>query len=177
METQTGRLTYEDYLRLPEMNQRYEIIEGELKMTPSPTVRHQRLVSRIWNLLNQVVSEKGLGEVLLAPMDVVIEKGPALRTRQPDILFISHERIAAAGCDQDNFDLLSRLEMAPELMVEVLSPGESRPTMKDKLKDYHKIGVRECWLVSSEAETVEVVDVSGPQTTTLAVHGIDGSVT
>jgi hypothetical protein len=48
MQTQTGRLTYEEYLRLPEMNQRYEIIEGELKITPSPTVRHQRLVSRIW---------------------------------------------------------------------------------------------------------------------------------
>ena len=88
--------------------------------------------------MNQIVSERALGQVLLAPMDVVIEKGQALRTRQPDILFISHERIAAAGCDKANFDLLSRLEMAPELVIEVLSPDESRRTMKDKLSDYHK---------------------------------------
>jgi Uma2 family endonuclease len=176
MVTQTKRLAYEDYLHLPETNQRYEIIEGELVMTPSPNVRHQRLVRHIANLLDQITSEKNRGVVLVAPMDVVIEKTSTLRIRQPDILFISHERIAAAGYDQNEFDLLSHLEMAPELVVEVLSPHESRPTISSKLRDYHKIGVKECWLVSSETETIEVVDLSGPQIVTQAVFGIESSL-
>jgi Uma2 family endonuclease len=176
MVTQTKRLAYEDYLHLPETNQRYEIIEGELIMTPSPNVRHQRLVRHIANLLDQITSEKNRGVVLVAPMDVVIKKTPILRTRQPDILFISYERIAAAGYDQNKFDLLSHLEMAPELVVEVLSPHESRPRISSKLRDYHKIGVKECWLVSSETETIEVVDLSGPQIVTQAVFGIESSL-
>jgi Uma2 family endonuclease len=176
METQSRQLTYKEYLHLPESNQRYEIVEGELRMAPSPTVRHQKLVRRISNLLDEFVSRLNLGVVLLAPIDVVIEKNP-LHTRQPDVFYLSNERITAAGYSQNELDLLSRLEMAPDLVVEVLSPNESRRDMKDKLNDYHKIGVKECWLLSDEAETVEVVDLSGGDIMVLALYGIESHLT
>ena len=67
--------------------------------------------------------------------------------------------------------------MAPDLVIEVLSPNESRRDMKDKLSDYHKIGVKECWLVSHEAETVEVIDLSNADNLFHAVYGIETSLT
>jgi Uma2 family endonuclease len=176
MGTQSKQLTYEEYLSMTETNQRYEIIEGEIRMAPSPTVRHQKLVRRISNVLDEFVSRQNLGVVLLAPMDVVIGKNP-LHTRQPDVLYLSNERIATAGYSQSEFDLLSCLEVAPDLVIEVLSPNESRRDMKDKLNDYHKIGVKECWLVSHEAQTVEVIDLSGADSAVHALYGIESSLT
>jgi Uma2 family endonuclease len=175
METQSKQLTYEEYLSMKETNRRYEIIEGEIRVVPSPTVRHQKLVRRISNLLDEFVSRHNLGVVLLAPIDVVIGKNP-LHTRQPDVLYLSNERIAAAGYSQSEFDLLSCLEVAPDLVIEVLSPNESRRDMKDKLDDHHKMGVKECWLVSHEAETVEVIDLSGADIAVQAVYGIETSL-
>jgi Uma2 family endonuclease len=175
METQSKQLTYEEYLSMKESNRRYEIIEGEIRVVPSPTVRHQKLVRRISNLLDEFVSRHNLGVVLLAPIDVVIGKNP-LHTRQPHVLYLSNERIAA-GCSQSEFDLLSRLEIAPDLVIEILSPNESRRDMKDKLDDHHKMGVKECWLVSHEAETVEVIDLSGADIVVQAVYGIESSLT
>jgi len=96
METQSKQLTYDEYLSLMETNQRYEVIQGEIRIAPSPTVRHQKLVRRISNVLDEFVSRQNLGVVLLAPMDVVIAKNP-LHTRQQDVLDVSKERIATAG--------------------------------------------------------------------------------
>jgi Uma2 family endonuclease len=90
---------------------------------------------------------------------------------------LSNERIAAAGYSQSEFDLFSSLKMAPDLVIEVLSPNESGCDMKDKLDDYHKIGVKECWLVSHEAETVEVIDLSGADNLVHPVYGIESSLT
>src|SRR5262245_29622638 len=155
METEAKLITYEDYLLLPEMNRRYEIIDGELQMTPPPTKRHQKLVLRIASLLESFVWEGNLGEVLPAPMDVLIEKVPKLRTRQPDVLYLS--RGSGVSSDEDS----NLLTTAPDLVVEILSSSESRRKIREKLKDYSSIGVKECWLISPEAETIEVLDLSG----------------
>ena len=162
-------ISYEDYLLLPEMCQPYEIIDGDLHMIPSPTRRHQRLVLRIAMLLESFVSERNLGEVLPAPMDVLIEKHPRLRTRQPDILYLSRQKGRSVSSDEDN-DFIAT---APELVVEILSNSESRRRIREKLNDYHRIGIRECWLVSPEAETIEVLDLSGETMTTTALYGIN----
>ena len=79
----------------------------------------------------------------------------ALRTRQPDVLFLSSERTGIRGRRELREQPV--IEAAPDLTVEVLSPGETRPDVLAKLEDYRAIGVRECWLVSPEAETVEVL--------------------
>jgi len=77
------RFTYDDYVLLPE-DRRYEVIEGELFMTPAPTTLHQPAIKRLLRLLDDFVEERGLGTVLQSPYDVVLSKFDIL---QPDILF------------------------------------------------------------------------------------------
>ncbi len=151
------KITYEEYLAMPETNLRYEIVDGEMIMSPAPTSEHQWFLSNLFNALCAYVKRKKLGGVLPAPVDVLIRKAP-LKTRQPDILFLSAERTGVRGRDQ--LREMPIIEVPPDLVVEVLSPSDTRGVLRNKLQDYTKIGVRECWLISSEAETVEVLKLS-----------------
>ncbi|MBI1929166.1 Uma2 family endonuclease [Candidatus Poribacteria bacterium] len=147
-------LTYEDYLALPETMQRYEIIDGELIMAPAPLFGHQWRSKKIFQPLDAYVEENQLGLVVYAPVDIMINKDP-LRTRQPDVLYISVERLEKYNLDE--MEELPFLNVAPELVVELISPSESRSKIEDKLADYQQIGVCECWLVRSTEGTIEVV--------------------
>jgi Uma2 family endonuclease len=147
-------LTYEDYLALPETMQRYEIIDGDLLMPPAPLIGHQWKSTRIYRPMDDYVNEHRLGLVLYAPVDVMISKNP-LRTRQPDVLYISFEQTAKYGLD--TMEELPYLDVAPDLVVEIVSPSESPRQIADKLADYRRIGVQECWLVRSAEGAIEVV--------------------
>ena len=149
MTLQTQRLTYEEYLKLPEMRARYDIVDGELIMSPSPTTEHQKVLRQLFRMLDRFVTEHQLGEVLFAPLDVLVQRTP-LRTRQPDLLFVSTERVAI---------LAEIVDGAPDLVVEILSPSNTRADVEAKLADYSRIGVPECWLVSQEARTVEFLEI------------------
>jgi Uma2 family endonuclease len=149
MTVETKRLTYEEFLELPETNKRYDVIDGELLyMSPGPNPKHQRSVLSLSLKLAPVVKERNLGELFIAPLDVLIRRSP-LRTRQPDLLFISRDRLNLIGEQM--------IEGSPDLVVEILSPSNTRSDLVDKLADYWSIGVQECWLVSIEARTVEVL--------------------
>lgn len=149
MTLETKRLTYEDYLSGPEIKQRYDIIDGEMIMAPSPNLQHQQILGQLHFMVRQFLAEHNIGQVLFAPLDVVVQREP-LRIRQPDLLFVSNERANILG---------QIVEGAPDLVVEVLSPGNTRGEMEGKLADYARLGVRECWLVSPEAMTVEVLEL------------------
>ncbi len=151
MVIEAKRLTYDDYLRLPETVQRYEIIDGEIRMSPSPTPVHQRILLRLAMKMATYVQERQLGEIFVAPLDLVVSREP-LRVRQPDLMFVHKDRSEVIGAHH--------LEGAPDLVVEVLSPENTRREIQDKLADYARIGVREIWLVSPEAQTVEVLQAS-----------------
>jgi Uma2 family endonuclease len=158
----TQLLTYNDYLALPETMQRYEIIDGELIMPPAPLMGHQWRSKRISQTMDAYVEKYQLGLVLYAPVDVMISKAP-LRTRQPDVLYISFERLQQYGVD--DIEELPYLEATPELVIEIVSPSESQGKVNEKLADYRQIGVDECWLIRATAGTVEVVQSSNtPQT-------------
>jgi Uma2 family endonuclease len=148
------RLTFEDYMVMPEIMKRYEIIDGELSMPPAPTFEHQWNVSEINDALKSHVRMRQLGVVLFAPLDVMIRRTP-LRTRQPDILFISIERLRAYGLD--SIENVLFLEIPPDLAVEIISPSETQQWIAEKLADYQRIGVKECWLARPDAKTVEVI--------------------
>ena len=166
MTLQTRRLTYEEYLKSPEIKQRYEIVDGEMIMAPAPTVRHQQILRQLFVLLHRFVSERQLGELLFAPVDVLIQREP-LRTRQPDLLFVSNER---AGLLRDI------VEGPPDLVVEILSPANTRTNLEDKLADYGGLGVNECWLVSPEARSVEVLRLEGGKWTRISIYGLGDQV-
>lgn len=149
MAVQTRGLTYEEYLKLPEIKKRYDIIDGELiYMTPSPTPKHQRIALQISLRLAPFVEKNDLGELLIAPLDIRITLDP-LRTRQPDLLFIRKDRANIIG--------EQLIEGGPDLVIEILSPSNTRTVIESKLRDYLQVDVKECWLVSPEASTIEVL--------------------
>jgi Uma2 family endonuclease len=96
MNTKAERLTYEAYLELPEIKQRYEIVDGVLIMPPARTPDHQWIMMEIFVRLRAFVNERDLGVVLAAPVDLLIQREP-LRTRQPDVLYLSAERTGIRG--------------------------------------------------------------------------------
>ena len=98
--TQTRRLTYEEYLKTPEIKARFDIVAGVMTIAPTPTVAHQRILGNLFWKLDQFVSEQQVGEVLFAPVDVIVQRDP-LRTRQPDLLFVSNERASILGDQVD----------------------------------------------------------------------------
>lgn len=167
------KLTYEAYLALPETKQRYEIVDGVVLMPPAPTPDHQWIMLEISVRLRSFVNERNLGVVLAAPVDLLIRREP-LRTRQPDILYLSAERTGIRGRDQ--LRGMQFLEIAPDLVVEVLCPSNTRRELESKLEDYRQISVLECWLVSPEAETVEVLHISAEGTRTAGLFGVEGTL-
>ncbi len=83
-------MTYHEYALLPQDRNRYEVLDGELYMTPSPVYLHQWIVTYLAGLLQEYVSRHSLGVVLVAPMDVILSE---INIVQPDILFISAKRL------------------------------------------------------------------------------------
>jgi Uma2 family endonuclease len=141
MGVETKLLTFEDYLLSPEVGRPYEIIQGELRVTAAPSLDHQWIVRNIVDVLHPWVAKRKMGVVLFAPLDVVITRSP-LQTRQPDVLFLSAERTGITGRTQLRKKPVT--EIIPDLVVEVLSPNDSRRELDQKLRDYQTIGVREC---------------------------------
>ena len=154
---------------MPETKRPHEMIDGLMVMSPMPNLDHQWLCGRVHEGLSDFVEERQLGVVLFAPLDLVIQRDP-LRTRQPDIMYLSAERTGIRG--RADLRGIQALEIPPDIAVEVLSPSNARRDILDKLEDYRQVGVLECWLVSPEAETVEVVSLSPEGIATLAVYGI-----
>ena len=145
MTNQRTKLTVADYMNTPD-DVRYQLIDGELVLAPSPTTRHQRISRDIGFDLEQFVRQRQLGETFYAPLDVMF---PDHEAYQPDILFISNERRAIIT--------EANIQGAPDLVVEILSPSTQRYDRGHKQEVYSQQGVREYWIVDPEAETVEVL--------------------
>jgi Uma2 family endonuclease len=139
------KFTYKDYLQLPE-DKRYELIEGEFFMVPSPSYSHQTISANLFRILDSYVRTRELGEVRYAPLDVVLSEENVL---QPDILFISKERL----------DIITErnIQGAPDLVIEILSPTTAERDKGLKQKLYAKFGVREYWLVDPDKKAIEVM--------------------
>jgi Uma2 family endonuclease len=166
----TERLTYEQYMAQEEIRKRYDIIDGVRIFMTNPSIRHQEIQGNVYVGLRAWRQIKGSGRVILAPCDVLIRRSP-FRTRQPDVLFISQERLGGRSLDDP-----SPLEPAPELVVEILSPGNVGRALEEKLADYASVGVDECWLVNPASQTVEVLRLTSAGTETVATYGQGQSV-
>lgn len=137
------KLTYEDYLLIPEDGQRHEILDGEHYVTAAPFVRHQRISSRLHSSLEPWVFERDLGIVLAAPVDVLLSP---YDVTQPDLLFISKER---RGILTE-----ANVQGAPDLVVEILSGSTRGRDEGLKRECYERFGVREYWLVDPKGGTI-----------------------
>ncbi len=142
------KFTYHDYVQLPD-DKRYELVEGELFLVPSPVTCHQRISGKIHVALYQYLMKNDLGEVFCAPYDVVLSE---INVLQPDLLFVSGER---AGVVKE-----ANIQGAPDLVVEILSPSTGQRDLGIKRTLYAKYGVREYWIVDPDAKTVEVLSLT-----------------
>jgi len=149
----TGRLVvdWEGYLNLPDDLTHYEIVDGEVIPLASPTLKHQEIVLTLAERLRQFTRAKRLGKVLTAPFDFVVRRAP-VRTRQPDLFFLSRDRLH----DWAQLQEQPRLEFAPDLVIEILSPSETYTYWSEKLQDYFVLGVPEVWLVDVDKRAIEV---------------------
>lgn len=172
-ETTKKKISFEDYLLMPEVNHPYEIIDGEFMPSPAPIPAHQKVALNIVMALNPPVQERDLGVVLFAPVDIILQRNP-LRTRQPDVLFIHKDKLSGTGLDA--IEELQILEIAPDLVVEVLSSSDTEKVLSGKLADYQRIGVKECWLVSREARSVEVLQLTKEQSQSLGHFGLGETI-
>ncbi len=140
------KFTYEDLRAMPQDGKRYELLEGEVYMTPSPNVTHQKVTGNIYLALRQFVEEGSLGEVFIAPLDVVLDEHNVV---QPDVLFVKKERLLAITPLFVNG--------APDLVVEVLSPSNADFDRTIKRRAYAAAAVPEIWYVDPRDHSVEVL--------------------
>jgi Uma2 family endonuclease len=146
-----GEWTYPDYKRLPENGMRYEVIEGDLCMTPAPSTKHQRTVGAIFFKIREYLDKDPLGEVFLSPIDVLL--GELATPVQPDLLVIASKRLAIVK--------ESCIEGAPNLVVEVLSPTNPGHDRNRKFSLYSRARVPEYWIADPEERAIEVFVLRG----------------
>lgn len=143
------KLTYSDLQSMPYDGKRYELLDGEVYMTPSPNTQHQRIVGRLHLILHEFGERSRAGEVLLAPLDVVFDDRNVV---QPDLLFVRSERRATITP--------AFVAGPPDLVIEVLSPSNASYDRETKLHVYARAGVPEIWYVDPPTETVEVLSLT-----------------
>jgi Uma2 family endonuclease len=156
------KLTYEQFRQLPDDGKRYELIHGEVHVTPSPSTRHQFVLRNLSTSLDTYLSRTRAGELAFAPLDLRLSDDTAL---QPDLLFVS---MAHAEIIQENF-----IAGTPDLVVEVLSPSTAAHDRAIKLPIYAEVGVPEVWLIDPQAKTVEVLKLQGKKYFVEATHAGD----
>ena len=141
------RLTNADVETMPDDGNRYELIDGELYVSSAPTVIHQRILTKLVLAIGNYLSEHPIGEILPGVGVVFDEYNGVI----PDLVFATHERMRKATA-------AGRFRAAPEIVIEILSPGASneRRDRNVKLALYAARGVDEYWIVDPENRSVEV---------------------
>ena len=142
-----GNLTYEDYVGLPDDGRRYEILHGELEVSPAPNPRHQGVSGSLLLVLLAHAREHGLGRVYSAPIDVILARDSIV---QPDLVFV------AAG--RESIVTERAIEGPPDLAIEILSPWSDQRDRVAKAELYARYGVRHYWIVDPEARTLEMYE-------------------
>lgn len=136
------KLDYDDYAEFPEDSNRYEILEGDLLVTPAPSPLHQRVSKRLQRALEAYFEARNLGEVFNAPIDLILTHHDVV---QPDLVVVTAPgQVSGRG-----------IEGAPALVVEVLSPGTRVRDRTVKARRYAELGIPHYWLVDPEHHSVE----------------------
>ena len=144
------RYTYADYLTWLD-DKRRELYDGFIKiMTPAPSRKHQKISTKFTRIIDNYLSGRDC-EIYHAPFDVRLYNGSKKDEKidtvvQPDICVI---------CDLSKLDEKGCLG-APDFIIEIVSPGNSKKDVKDKFEIYQRYGVREYWIVNPNDENVSV---------------------
>jgi Uma2 family endonuclease len=140
------KLTYDDFLLFPDDGQRHELIDGEHYVTPSPNTKHQRVSGNIFLMIGSWLEEHPAGRMFYAPYDVVFSNFDVV---EPDLLYLSNERMAEVVTPQ-------HVRGAPEIVIEIGSPGTRKRDETIKKRLYERSSVSEYWVVDPELDVVRV---------------------
>jgi len=149
------KLDYDDYAGIPPDRNRYELIDGDLHVTPAPSPIHQRVSRRLQRFMEDYFHPRGLGEVFNAPIDLILTPHDVV---QPDLLVAAPGQVSARG-----------IEGAPVLVVEILSPSTTRQDRTVKAQRYAALGVAHYWIADPEARKLECYRLSAAQYTLLVL--------
>lgn len=138
--------TYSDYARLPE-GAPYQLIGGQLIMTPSPIPYHQEVLRKLGFKILVFLEKKELGHLYYAPLDVYFSDSDVY---QPDILFIQKEREEIIG--------QTKINGAPDMVIEILSPSTAYYDLRNKFRTYEQADVKEYWIVDPGHKRIEVYE-------------------
>lgn len=139
--------TYRDLVALPDDGLRHELLDGEHVVSPSPGTSHQMISMQLSLILGVYVNDHQLGQVLHAPYDIKLSMFTVL---VPDLVFFTAERFARVVNEK-------HATAAPDLVVEILSPGTRRRDKGRKRAIYEREGVREYWIVDPVAAEVSAL--------------------
>jgi Uma2 family endonuclease len=140
------KLTYDDFVLFPDDGKRHELIDGEHYVTPSPGLKHQKVSGNLHLMIANWLEENAVGQIFYAPFDVVFSRFDVV---EPDLLYMSNGRAA---------DILTKANVqgAPELVIEIGSPGTRKRDETIKRRLYERSGVSEYWFVDPEIDVVRV---------------------
>jgi Uma2 family endonuclease len=148
-------LTVHDYMQLPETpGKKTELIEGDLFMSPAPNRLHQKILGRLFGSIWAYLQANPIGEIYVSPFDVTLTD---LNVFQPDLCYFSKSRyrsLTEHGADG-----------APDLAVEILSPGSAKHDLGVKKEIYARTGVEEFWSVDPVKRTITIFQLSENSTT------------
>jgi Uma2 family endonuclease len=161
--------TYEDYVKIPEDGFRHEIIDGEHYMNASPSTQHQHVSKRLQYQLYTKIELSGLGVLYDAPVDVQLSEFDIV---QPDLVIILNVNVHKITP--------SKIKVAPNLVVEILSPSTASIDRTKKKDLYERTGVSEYWIVDPFEQQVDQwvlkagVFVMLTRSSTLRLSFVDG---
>jgi Uma2 family endonuclease len=143
-------MTTAEYFTTPESSLPTELVFGQLRTAEAPSTSHQRVVRELLLAIAQETSAHDAGEVLCAPVDVVLDFAGNLVV-QPDLVFISKHR---------NDIVRERIYGPPDLAIEVLSPDPRIGQLDERIGWFARYGVRECWLADQKQKQIVVLTLS-----------------
>ncbi len=148
LEKKPWGMTYDEYCLLPDDGKRYQVLEGELFVSPAPRTQHQRIVGNLYVLLRDHIQTAKLGEIFFSPIDVILAPTTIV---QPDVVFVR----------SDHAGIITELNIQgpPDLCIEVVSPASEQTDRLTKRNVYARYGVQEYWIVDSDRGSVTILSL------------------
>lgn len=163
-------LTFEKWRALPVTKRRHDIVDGVLVSQRPPTAEHQLILGNIFlEMYGFAQKHRNRDLAIMAPFDFLMQREP-LNVRQPDIMYLTAER---SGLDKATAVKMGMefLEIPPDLVVEVVMRDEIESVIEQRISDYQRSGIMQCWLARLETDTIEIIDLTGQEPGTVAVYG------
>lgn len=149
-----GKLSLQEFLVLPESDERFEFVDGDLKPKVSPKYQHSKAQLRLLTFIHDWCEQQQSGRVL-PEWAVILQRQGRDWVPVPDLLYVSYERLPQMW-EED-----APCPVVPELVIEIISPGQSFGEIAQKAEDYLRAGVDRVWVVDTKVQSVTVFRKDG----------------